>query len=187
MKLTLITVLLTISAQIFANTPATMAVVSNEASGIYKVVYQGSETGKVKMSIVNSRQQVVYTEVITQVSAFIRPYNFNGMEAGEYTIVLEDKFGKQVEQISYRKNTVESTIHVAKLTSEEGKYILSAQTNGTDNILINIYDANQNIVYSKQEKVTGKFALVYNLKNVATNSIRFEIVSSNGKVTSVVY
>jgi hypothetical protein len=109
------------------------------------------------------------------------------MEAGEYTIVLEDNSGKQVEKISYRKNTVESTIHVAKLANEEGKYVLSATNNGTENIQINIYDARENIVYSKQEKVTGKFALIYNLKEVKSPSIRFEIVSSNGKVTSVVY
>ncbi|MBX2970453.1 MAG: hypothetical protein KF803_13875 [Cyclobacteriaceae bacterium] len=187
MKLTLITVLLSISVQIFANSPTTMAIVSNETSGIYKVVYQGQETGKVKMTILNNRQQVVFTEVIAQVSAFIRPYNFSGMEAGEYTIVLEDKTGKQVEKISYRKNVVVSTIHVAKLAHEDGKYILSATNNGTENILINIYDAKENIVYSKHEKVSGNFALIYNLKNVMSHSIRFEIVSDTGKVTSIVY
>lgn len=187
MKLTLITVLLSISVQLFANAPVTMAIVSNETSGVYKVVYQGQETGKVKMTILNNRQQVVFTEVIMQVAAFIRPYNFKGMEAGEYTIVLEDKNGKQVEKINYRKNTVESTVHVSKLAREEGKYILSATNNGTENILINIYDANENIVYSKHEKVSGKFALIYNLRNVKSDFIRFEIVNSSGKVTSVVY
>jgi hypothetical protein len=178
---------LTTTTFAFSSTPATMAIVANESTGIYKVVYQGESTGKVKMTILNNREQVVFTEVITQVSAFIRPYNFSGMEAGEYTIVLEDKNGKQVEKISYKKNTVESTIHVARLASEEGKYVLSATNNGTENIQINIYDAKENVVYSKLEKVTGKFALIYNLKEVKSPSIRFEIVSSNGKVTSVVY
>jgi hypothetical protein len=33
-----------------------MAIVANESTGIYKVVYQGESTGKVKMTILNNRQ-----------------------------------------------------------------------------------------------------------------------------------
>ncbi|MBX2966617.1 MAG: hypothetical protein KF845_10755 [Cyclobacteriaceae bacterium] len=187
MKFNLIIAFLAASIQIFASSPTTMAVMPNETTGIYKVVYQGLETGKVKTTILNSKQQVVFSEVITNVASFIRPYNFNGMEAGEYTIVLEDKFGKQVEKVSYKKNKIESTIHVAKLTKENGKFLLTAVNNGTETIRVNIYDSREALLYTRQEIVTGEFALVYNLNGVRSSSIRFEIIDNTGKITSVAY
>jgi hypothetical protein len=180
--------LVSFSTSLFAESPATMAVIPNATSGVYKVCYKGAEAGKVKLSILNANSEVVFSEVMTGVSSFIRPYNFSQLTEGEYTIVLEDKAGKQVEQVSYHLNKVESLISVSKLAGFDNKFIVSVANKGTDLVNVRISDLAGNVLHDQTEKVDGHFALIYNLNEVKayTSKVTFE-VSTSGKTYTVTY
>jgi len=92
-----------VSVMALANEPGNpkMAVVSQK-SGIYKVIYEGENVGKVSMRIFNIYGQEVFADVVTSVKGFIRPVNFNGMEHGVYTIEVTNRNGKQIHKINYR-------------------------------------------------------------------------------------
>jgi len=42
-----------------------------------------------------------------KMDGFMRPYNFDGLPEGQYTIKVEDENGKTVEKINYKSGRVE--------------------------------------------------------------------------------
>jgi hypothetical protein len=170
-----------------AESPATMSVLYNAASGVYKVCYKSAETGRVKLAIYNANNNLVFSEVMNNISSFIRPYNFSQLSEGEYTIVLEDKNGKQVEKVNYRLNKIESIIRVSKLSGADNKFVLNVANTGSENIIVKIYDGSNNLLHVQTETVTGSFGLIYNLTPAKVASVRFEISTASGKTETITY
>lgn len=179
-------VLFMFSAAAFANAPVRMAVISDATRGVYKVVYKNAEAGKVKVSIFNSGRELVFTETLSNVDAFVRPYNFSNLSQGEYTIVIEDKNGKSEEKISYYFKKVESAVEVTKIANEANKYLLSIENKEADLIQVKILDAESNVLHEQTMNVHGKFSVIYNLNQVK-GALSFQITGSNGKTTTIDY
>jgi hypothetical protein len=74
---------------------------------------------------------------------FLRPYNFSGLSAGEYTIQIEDSNGKKTETVDYAAGKIEKLISIVKL-AEEGKYLLSVNSKAVSNF----FDKNKGSVIS---------------------------------------
>lgn len=170
-----------------AESPATMSVLHHAASGIYKVCYKSTETGRVKLAIYDRNNKLVFSEVMNNVASFIRPYNFTQLAEGEYTIVLEDKTGKQVEKVNYRLNKVESIIRVSKLAGSDNKFVLNVASTGSESIRVKIYDGADKLLHEQTEIVNGSFGLIYNLTPVKVSSVRFEISTGSGKIETITY
>src|SRR6188768_3753575 len=80
-----------------------MAVVPVKGSEVFKVIYKGEAAGRVKLNVYNTESKLVFSETISGTDGFIRPLNFSGLTAGEYTIELVDALGKKSEKVSYNK------------------------------------------------------------------------------------
>lgn len=175
------------SVAAFADAPASLSVTSTDAS-VYNVVYKASEAGKVKVSIYTKRNQLVFSEVLTNVTSFKRPYNFSELEEGEYTIVLEDKNGKQVETVNYTiASKIASIINVKKLTDNDNKYVLNVITNKAQDVFVKIYNEKNTLIYVQTVEVSGYFGLIYDLSKVRSSNEPMTIeVSTGGQVESVV-
>jgi hypothetical protein len=107
----------TVASVVFAGNPnPKVAVINQKQPGMFKLIYEGAQTGKVKMNIFNSVGTVVYSETMTGISGFTRPVNFAGVEYGEYTIEIADAVGKQSQKINYTKQ-----VAVKKTTRSESK------------------------------------------------------------------
>jgi hypothetical protein len=172
-------VLLSVVAK--AESPATFAVVAASKASVYNIYYTSVETGKVKISILNNENQLVFSEVLSNVASFMRPYNFSQLSEGQYTIVVEDKNGKQVEQVNYSMNKVVSFISVKEVANAENKYILNVTNNGTEEVLVKIYSGSA-LLHSQNVSVTGNFGLVYNLTKIKSpEAISFSVTTSNGE------
>lgn len=92
-----------VSVLAMANEPGNpKVVVVSQKSGVFKVIYEGGNVGKVRMRIFNANGQEVFAEVLPGVNGFMRPVNFKGMERGVYTIEVANQNGKQIQKISYR-------------------------------------------------------------------------------------
>ncbi len=162
-----------------------VVVINQKEAGIFKVIYEGAQTGKVSLKIFNDSGKVVFAETINGTDGFIRPVNFSGMEAGEYTIEVADAFGKQVQKLSYKLNEKENAIHVAKIGSES-KYIVAVENEGSKEINVRIFDGFNNLVHNENRVVNGSLALVYNLKNVA-GVPTFEVTNQGGTTKVIKY
>ncbi len=174
------------SAFAVAEPTASLAVVSAKGSEVVKVIYKGT-TGKVKLNVYNNAGQVVFTETRQVQQGFIRPLNFTGLQAGEYTVELIDALGVQSEKITYQPVASVKTmaVHVAKLP-QTGKFLLSVATgkdNNNGNVTIRIYDVNYNLIHTSKRQATGDFAQVFNIQNVE-GAYTFEVATAR-ETTSV--
>lgn len=179
--------LVLVSSVAFANGPGTprVVVVNQKNSGTFKVIYDGAKAGEVTMTITNSRGTVVYTETTEVVNGFIRPVNFTGMEAGEYTIEIADASGKQIQKIAYNNESSVRSVQVSKI-KEAGKYLLAVANDGAEQINVRIFDGNNNLVHNQDLTIDGNFGLVYNLKAVA-GVPTFEVTDKTGTIRTIKY
>ena len=176
------------TASAFADAPTSLTVVP-ATSQVYKVYYKTKEAGKVKVSIINSSNQLVFSEVMSNVASFVRPYNFSELPEGEYTIVLEDKNGKQVEKVNYAMNKIVSFVKVTEVANADNKFMLNVANNGSEVVTVKIFSGNS-LVHTQNVEVKGSFGQVYNLNQVkaATSAtITFEVSTSSGKYQSITF
>jgi hypothetical protein len=177
------------SATAFADAPASLTVISTSTSSVYKIYYKTKEVGKVKVSIINSANQLVFSEVLSNVASFVRPYNFSELAEGEYTIVLEDKNGKQVEKVNYTMNRIVSFIKVTEVANDQNKYMLNVANNGSEVVTVKIF-SNNALLHKQDVQVTGSFGLIYNLSQVKATTdskITFEVSTSSGKTEMITF
>jgi hypothetical protein len=184
-KSILLAAMLMISTAVLADEPGApkLVVVGQKESGLFKVIYENPKSGKVKMTILNSNGDALYTESIKVNDGFILPVNFSGLTPGEYSIEVTDGTAKQIQKVSYNTSSKAQTIHVAKLTNEVNKYLLSVAAEGAINV--RILDNANNIIHEQDLNVNGSLGLVYNLK--AVSSPTFEVTDSQGNVKTVKY
>ena len=181
----LIAALMMISAVALADEPGApkLVVVSQKESGLFKVIYENPKSSKVKMTILNSDGDALYAESIKVNEGFIVPVNFNGLASGEYSIEVTDGTAKQIQKVSYNTSAKAQRVHVAKLTNEVNKYLLSVASEGAINV--RILDGANNIIHEQDLKVNGALGLVYNLKSVTSPT--FEVTDGQGNVKTIKY
>jgi hypothetical protein len=178
-----------ISTGVFANetieptATSSFAVTRVAGSSLFKVHYSAYMPAQVKVSIFNESGSVIFSERIKKTDGFIRPYNFNGLEAGNYVIELDNGGNKFSEKVSYPGNRIEKFINIVKL--EEGKFLLSAKVKEKDNINVSVYNKRNELVYSAARSIKGDFAQVLNLKKLSGFTI--EVTDNNGIVKSLKY
>ncbi len=154
-------------------------------ANVFNIRYQGTEVGNVRVSIFSEKNYEIFSEVFFNVSTFVRPYNFSELNAGEYTVIVTDKYGKQVEKINYSQNQVSSSVTVSEVANKENKYLLNVTNNGTENIYVRILAEDGTTLHEQSVEVTGNFSLIYDLNKVKTykpTSVTFEVTSGSGKV-----
>jgi len=178
-----------VSTLVFANetvepkeSESAVAVTNCSGSSVVKVFYKAEQAGTVKVSIISQDNSLVFTETMKRVSGFLRPYNFSGLSAGEYTIQIEDSNGKKTETVDYTAGKIEKLVSLVKL-AEEGKYLLSVNSKASDMINVNIYNGANQLIHSQEKKIDRNFAEVLNIKD--TNQFTIEVSDSNGVLKSV--
>jgi hypothetical protein len=162
-----------------------LAVVPVKGSEVFKVIYKSETVSRIKLNIFNSQSQLVFSEVISGFDGFIRPLNFAGLEAGEYTVELFDGVSKKVEKINYApasKASAKKIVHVSKVNEAEGKFLVAVTDANQEEITIKIFDRNNNLLYTETKEVAGEFAQVYRVKDSA--GVKFEISDAAGVTKS---
>ncbi|MEI9920672.1 MAG: hypothetical protein WDO14_18050 [Bacteroidota bacterium] len=165
---------------------ASGAAVIKNGESTFRVIYKSEKEADVRVSILNDKDELVYSEKVNNTDGFTRPYNFESIGEGDYTISIEDGTKKQLEKVSYRAAKVTKTLNVLKLQSEEGKYLIMAAGQGNELITVSIYDGQNNLVHRSYESTRGNFSKLYNLKAVKGH-LTFSIENENGEVKTVAY
>jgi len=169
----------------FAFSPTSLTVMTSGKFNVFNIHYRTAEKGTVKLSIIDSKNKTVFSEVLFNTSSFVRPFNFSQLTEGEYTVVLEDKNGKQSEKISYTVNQVTCFVSVSPVANQDGKYRLNVYNNGSENVDVRIFTQEGLLVHDQVLSVNGNYALIYNLQQVASPAFTFEVTTSNGNVKTV--
>jgi len=163
---------------------ASVAVSNSAGSSLFKVFYQADLKSDVKISILDKSGNLIFTEKIKSTDGFLRPYNFEKLKWGEYEIVFETSEGTKSQLVTYQGVKIEKYVTITKL-AEEGKYLLTARSKKIDNINVNIFNQNNELVFSEGKKVEGEFAQVLNLKKLKAFTI--EVTDSEGLLKSYRY
>ena len=176
---------------VFANgtdDPSTMissvALLNSKGSNIVKVLYKAPRVGKVRISIIDERHEMIFSETLRKVNGFMRPYNFDGLPDGAYTIQIDDEYGKQVEKLNYHFGTMDNSastgklIRLAKLPGTD-KYGLTGRTQKEDEIQVRVYDDANKLVFEENRKVSGEFGKIYNLGGLS-GPFTIEVADSKG-------
>lgn len=137
------------------------------------------------VSIYDASNKLVFSDRVRHTDGFTRPYNFSNLSEGDYTIAVEDGSGKTVEKINHRSNKQSKSFHVIRLTSQPGKYLITAAGKGKENVQINIFDEGK-LVHSQSKRTNGDFAQLYNLTK-AKGALTFEITGEDGTTKSMTY
>jgi hypothetical protein len=179
-----ITCLLSVSA--IAGSTASLTITPAHAN-IFNITYKkvDAQMGSVKITILNSASQEVFTEVISNVSSFVRPYDFSKLSEGDYTIIVTDKNGVQTEKIKYAFQKTENFVSISKLADDENSYALNITNNGKDIISVRILDSNDEVMHEESHEIVGNFGLIYDLCRAKSKSITFEVTTSNGYTKTV--
>lgn len=163
----------------FGNDEPGMTVVSFKGSEIFKVIYKGSKTGKVKLNILDQRGNTIHSETIAGLNGFICPVNFKGLASGTYTIEVVDDGARYQENVTYKPAHELKSIHVSKLVNENGKYLLSVSNAQNEPIGVRIYDQEQRLVYNNSQVRNGDFAQVFKMEN-NKGRYTFEVSDASG-------
>ena len=155
-----------------------VAVVKRDAN-TFKLIYKAAKAGYVKVLIRDSKHRTVFYETIKTVEGFTRPYNFESLDEGDYTLEIIDETGLHVEKIHNYATRVEKLFNVRKMDKGH-KLILTVSGKGTETIHVKIYDESDVLVYNEEETITGDFARIYNLKDL-TGNVTFEVTGENGE------
>lgn len=168
-------VLVTVScAVVLGGTHPRLAVV--KTGDIFKVIYKDQSTCSVRLSILDADGQEVFTEKVASQGGFVRPYNFSELPKGNYTLRVVDPTGEYIEKISWEEP--QWFAHVAKVKGKEKKYMVVIPHQFNQGVVINVYNHNQELVFSELKNPTDDFARIYNLKNVAGGTIQLVNQSS---------
>jgi hypothetical protein len=157
-----------------------------KSGSLVKLFYKGTKDCKVKVTISNAKNQVVFEETIKHVDGFMRPYNFSNLPEGDYTVELTDHTGKKVEKISYQDVKIERLAGLIKVSREEDKYLLTIPNRGRNTFDIRIYDSSGSLLYNNSEKAEGDFAKVYNLSEISKKFV-FVITDKSGSSKQIEY
>jgi ABC-type lipoprotein release transport system permease subunit len=156
---------------------------------IYRLTYQSDVAGSVSISIYNEKGELLLEDRLRNVSAFARPYNFNALPAGKYSLVVEDAKGTETKQIFHRVKAQEeasSNLNI-KVAPVEGsdKYTLSVLGTQIKPLEVKIYDSFGRLVYTDRIQETKSFSKVYDVTKVKAYGLTLEVENNTGVLQTV--
>ncbi|HEY0741206.1 MAG TPA: hypothetical protein VGD40_07080 [Chryseosolibacter sp.] len=190
LRIAKVAIVLTIfSSSVFADAP-TVKIISASTGNVFTLYYQTPSAGAVKVSILNSNNEVVFAELINEGKSFTRPYNFSQLAKGEYKIVVEDRTGKQEQTVKYGIESVKSYIKISEVNKEESRFALNIGTVAGEKVTVRIYDNGKGLVHEQEIEVDGNYGLIYNLSKVRSSQksiVMFEVSTSAGQVQTAMF
>jgi len=163
---------------------SSVAVTNSTGSSLFKLYYSAYMAADVTVSIYHPSGKLLLKEKMKKTDGFIRPYNFERLGEGDYTIEVEDENGRHIEKVHYSAGKIDKLINIVKL-ADEGKYLLTVASKAADNVMINIYNEKNELIHSQERFVEKEFAEVINLKNRKIFTI--EVTDSKGLLKTFTY
>src|SRR5688572_31345194 len=117
-----------------------LAVLNAKGKDVFRVIYETETANDVKVKLYNANDQIIYSASIKDTKGFILPLNLAEMGFGEYRLELTDANGKRIERIAYKDIKAVDNIRVARLTTSEGKFMVSVMSPKNEKVTVKIFD-----------------------------------------------
>jgi protease II len=180
--ITSVMVIVFASASLFAaDSAATIELLNQKGSSIYKVVYKAPGIGKAVLKISN-RQGLVFSESINFTNGFAYPIDFKNMSDGEYTVEVLSKAAKFRQTVTLAKAKPLAYVRVTEQANK--KELLTIVSQAPADFTIRVYDKWNNEVFTKAEVVKTEYGVVFNMENMATG-YTIEVTEASGAVVVV--
>jgi hypothetical protein len=170
------------SASLFAADPAaTVELLNQKGSSVYKVVYKAPGNGSALLKISN-KDGLVLSERFTFTNGFTLPVDFKGMANGEYTVEVLSK-GFQFKQTVAYSNVM--PVAYVRVTEQPGqKKLLTITSPKTADFIIRVFDSANNELFSTTETITNGYASLFNTAKVS-GDCHIEVTAQAGNVAVV--
>ncbi len=162
------------------------ATVIKTTEGTFKVIYKSEAFSDVTVSIYNDQRDRLFSETVRNTNGFARPYSFENLAEGNYTVTIEDNSGTFVQKISTMPADNSKLVNILKLNNGESKYLLTVGGRGDETLTLNIYDGQRLLVYSESKFIKGDFAQLFNLSKLR-GTPSFEVLHQNGSLETIEY
>ena len=143
----------------------------------FKLIYKSEEKADVKVQILNSKNAVVFAEVIRNSDGFARPYDFGNLAIGDYTIRVDNGRNGFSKTVHNGSGLIEKAAQIIHL--KDGRYMLTVAGHGQNKLSINVFDEQGSIVRTDSRVVDGNFAQLYDLRNLK-GAFTFEVKDEQG-------
>lgn len=157
-----------------------------KTGSLVKVFYKASMVSNVRVTIYDASDKPVFTEVIKKVDGFLRPYNFEGLPYGEYTIEVEDNHQRTVERVDYQSEKVKQLAKLVRVSGEEGKFLLMIPNKTQNKLTIRIFSEDGNLLHIEEKDTSSDFMGLYNLASLESK-FYFLITDEKGNAREIVY
>jgi hypothetical protein len=170
------------SASLFAaDSAATVELVNQKGSSIYKVVYKALGTGKAVLKI-SGTDGLMFSEIVTYTNGFAYPIDFKGMAEGEYTVEVLGKGTKFKQTVDLKSNKPVAYVRMTEQPNK--KELLTITSEAPSDFTIRVFDNLKNEVFSTVETVNKSYAVLLNVSSLTTG-YTIEVTETDGNVTVI--
>ena len=156
---------------------------------IFKVIYKSNDLADVKVTISNALGEKVFSEELISVHGFIRPYNFAELPKGDYMICVTDVDGKKTEKICFDEQGAVGgkkwAGHIGRVEGDHRKVMVAVPKQKTNDFSVHVYDKDDQLVYTEDQKLDNEYARVFNLKELEPGATVHLIDHATGEIKSV--
>jgi hypothetical protein len=185
--LSIITIIIITTLTSFSATDPFEVKESSKAN-VYSIQYQSAQKGKVEVSILNSESEIIFSEVITNLNTFVRPYNFSNLPEGIYIFMVEDESGQHMEEVIHSLEKPVNYAHVAPLPNQNNKYWLNVYSSAKETVNVRILSQWGNLLFEQSVSVTGGYKVIYDLNKVKKNDqVIFEVTDGSGRLYTATF
>lgn len=132
---------------------------------VVKLFYKGTTQATVKVSILNERGALVFTETVRNTDGFSRPYNFSDLQYGAYTVEVDNGVSRNIEHVDYSTQGIVKFATVIKL-KDENRYMLLVPNKSSEKLHITVLDSEGNKVHSSVRRLSGDFGTILNVEEL---------------------
>lgn len=132
---------------------------------VIHLLYKSSTPSNVRVTIIDEKNNLVYTEVLKRIDGFNRPYNMNSLPLGKYTFEVEDYSGISRKNVVIGPKKNDMAVHVERVHGTEGKILLMVGKS-SKGFTMRLEDKFGRKLYSESKTIDSDFASVYNFSKV---------------------
>ena len=169
----LVTLLIVLSLTVKANDNkeakkrTTLEVVKQ--GSVFKLFYAKKTIDKVNVRIFDNSGKLIFSEIIKNQEGFIRPYNFDQLDFGDYRLTISDK-DELIEKTIHHGEFDEidtkpkyRLVKVNEMKDMDRVYKLTIVNQGDAEAYIKVKNMADEVIFSMTESFSGNYGKLFNL------------------------
>lgn len=151
----------------------------------FKLIYQSPVVENVQIQLMDEKQSVIYTEVVSETNGFVKSFDLTSMPEGTYLVKVESKDYSYTQPVKVTAWKAEK-LHFSVIESDS-KYAFVGKNDSKEDITLFILDQEGNSLYEEEIKAGEEVKKMYNLEKVFGQKASFAIYGEAGLIKEKVF